>query len=283
MKIKQQFKILKNIRPDPNKKEEFARLLAAMPVDRQPAFFSLRRAAAQLKSTPVPALLSVLFLIGSGAGISFASQSALPGDALYPTKLAIEKVRLAVTKNVEKKTELRLEFAARRLDEVEKIVTRKEDVKTSAVNAALDSYDKTLDDAGEFLRIKNPNAPDIASAVNQSTVDYAQSITDLIAQADEKEMDEKIKARLERAREHTEAKNDFVNFGGEKDKRWDENNIDAETFATSSEKTLPTDQNNISASSTDTEEIETQIGDGTEKDNHKERRGQKDKRDDSDN
>ena len=197
--LKQQFKILKRVGPDRIEKEKFAELLTKMSVDHQPPSFSWRRLVIFLKSAPALVLFLILFLISSGTGITFASQDALPGDALYPAKLAVEKIMVAVAGNVEKKTELRLEYAGRRLDEVEKIVEQKNEIEEKEVAAVLEDYEKKLDDAQEAARIEKPDAPKAVSAVQESAKVYERNIAELISRAEEKKMSEKVKERLKRA------------------------------------------------------------------------------------
>jgi len=204
--LKQQFKILKRVGPDRIEKEKFAELLTKMSVDRQSPSFSLRRLSIFLKSAPALVLFLILFLISSGAGITFASQDALPGDALYPAKLAVEKIMVAAAGNVEKKTELRLEYAGRRLDEVEKIIEQKNETGEKEVASVLEDYEKKLDDAQEVARIEKPDAPKAVSAVQESAKVYEKNIAELISRAEEKKMGEKVKERLERARERTKEK-----------------------------------------------------------------------------
>lgn len=62
-------------------------------------------------------LLAFVVLAGS-AGSAYASQSSLPGDVLYPVKLGMEQVEVAVTHDPEQKAYLYLKLAQRRIDEV---------------------------------------------------------------------------------------------------------------------------------------------------------------------
>ncbi len=59
-----------------------------------------------------------LVLFSSGVVTVYASGQALPGDVLFPTKLAIEHLRVAIAPSAAQKTQLRVEFAAERLQEV---------------------------------------------------------------------------------------------------------------------------------------------------------------------
>ena len=61
-----------------------------------------------------------LLIIFAGGSTSYAAQSALPGDALYPIKVGInEKVQLALARTPAAHAELDAEFAERRLQEAE--------------------------------------------------------------------------------------------------------------------------------------------------------------------
>ena len=204
--LKRQFKILKSIKPDEIKREEFSKLIVEMSADCRAPSFSWRHPVVFFRSVPALALISALFLAASGTGITFASQNALPGEALYPAKLAIEKIMVAAAGNVEKKTELRLEYAGRRLDEVEKIVEQKNEVGEKEVAAVLEDYEKKLDDAQKAARIERPDAPKAVSAVQESAKVYEKNIAELISRAEDKKINEKVKERLERARERTKEK-----------------------------------------------------------------------------
>ena len=66
----------------------------------------------------VSSLVIALALLLSGTGIVFASQSALPSDLLYPVKIAIEDIQLALTVDDAEDAQLLLGFTQRRLDEI---------------------------------------------------------------------------------------------------------------------------------------------------------------------
>src|SRR3989344_7355296 len=204
--LKRQFKILKSVKPDETKREEFFKLIAEMSADYRTPSFSRRYFAVFSRSVPALVLISALFLAASGAGITFASQNALPGEALYPAKLAIEKIMVAAAGNVEKKTELRLEYAGRRLDEVEKIVEQKNEVGEKEVAAVLEDYEKKLDDAQKAARIERPDAPKAVSAVQESAKVYEKNIAELISRAEDKKINEKVKERLQRGPGRTKEK-----------------------------------------------------------------------------
>lgn len=65
---------------------------------------------------PIAAALVLVMIFGSG--VSYAAEGALPGDALYAIKTAInEPTRLALATNAEAKAEIQIEYAERRIEE----------------------------------------------------------------------------------------------------------------------------------------------------------------------
>lgn len=70
---------------------------------------------------PLFVIALVIALTGAaGAGAAVASQDALPGDALYPVKTALERVQVSIAATEEAKAEAHLGLAAKRFAEVEK-------------------------------------------------------------------------------------------------------------------------------------------------------------------
>lgn len=66
----------------------------------------------------VAILVLVFAVLVTGAGSVYAAQSSLPGDVLYPVKVGVEKLQIAVTVDPESKAYLHLKLAQRRVDEV---------------------------------------------------------------------------------------------------------------------------------------------------------------------
>ena len=87
----------------------------------------------QLKPVMVAGLF--LMLLGTGAGVSFAAETALPGDLLYPVKIHVtENIRSLAARNDASRAEWHVERIERRLEEAELLTAAdKLDVKTSAL------------------------------------------------------------------------------------------------------------------------------------------------------
>jgi hypothetical protein len=121
--------------PAPGKRFRYAarsRILTSL-IDQQPVTFGnrIRHILQTTNQTyirrPVMSIILIVTLLLSllGGGTSYASQGSLPGDLLHPLKLAIEEFRLSVTPE-EGETDLNLQFANERVEEVKELVDRGE-------------------------------------------------------------------------------------------------------------------------------------------------------------
>lgn len=81
------------------------------------------------KKYMVGALIALLIL-GGGGGMVVASNAAVPGDALYGLDLAVEKAKVNLASDIEKKDELRIRFADERVAEVKSKSEERESANT---------------------------------------------------------------------------------------------------------------------------------------------------------
>ncbi len=81
----------------------------------------LRKAISQ----PAWAVLAIIFVVvGGGVGVQ-ASQSSMPGDSLYFTKILKEKVQMAVTFDEEEKKKMGIRFASNHAKEISEVLSDK--------------------------------------------------------------------------------------------------------------------------------------------------------------
>jgi hypothetical protein len=90
-----------------------------------------------------------LALVGASTGMAVASQSALPGDPLYPLKRAIENAQTSVQADEDAKGKTLLENASGRLDEVDQLSRESDDADTIA--ATLQTFTDQASEASELL------------------------------------------------------------------------------------------------------------------------------------
>jgi hypothetical protein len=108
---------------------------------------------------PAYALASLLLafsLLASSFGVAYASEDALPGDALYGVKRALERVSLAFSTSAVGDSRLLIQHAERRLQEVEQLIAlnRQEDLGT-ALGGYEDAVSEALDLAGDDAELLN--------------------------------------------------------------------------------------------------------------------------------
>lgn len=99
--------------------------------------------------TIVARLIIVLgIVLTSGLGGVRATQSSLPGSALYPVKLRMEELRIARTQTTEEQMARTLESVKRRFDEAKLLVERGDTVPGNLV----ERYNKRLPTASGATR-----------------------------------------------------------------------------------------------------------------------------------
>lgn len=159
-------------------------------------------------------LLILTFIVGSGIGISFASQESLPGDIFYSVKLTIEQAEISLKTKDEDKVKLEVEFAGRRLVELNKVKTKvvaNEQDKSKKAKVALDNYKKNIETVHKRLEeIKKKEftkeTVDLVTMVEEKTLEYANNLK-------EEQAKEKI---LEKEDENVQEGMDIVNKEAEK-------------------------------------------------------------------
>jgi len=99
------------------------------------------------------AFVVVVFVAVSGGSAVYAAQGALPGDALYPVKLASEGVQEHLVISPERRFAVQAEHAALRLEETQQLMERsgldRQERKTR-VRTAITGYERSLTSLGRM-------------------------------------------------------------------------------------------------------------------------------------
>jgi hypothetical protein len=144
----------------------------------------------QLTFKPMPIVIGAIIvaLLAGGGGTVYASQSSLPGDALYPVKLMTEDVQTTVAWNPEKKVEMETKFANRRLEEVQKLQKRLKnkdgEIKPEVVEKAMERAAERLDKAEARIAemeegVLKDKALTAASHLEEALQNHEQILSDL--------------------------------------------------------------------------------------------------------
>lgn len=102
--------------------------------------------------------ISMLFIFMMSGGAALASQDSVPGDWLYSVKILTEDIRYRVAYDSESKAKLHASFAAKRVAEINKVISRN-GVQSEKVDEAIARLKHNADLAGEALK-KNESEND---------------------------------------------------------------------------------------------------------------------------
>lgn len=104
------------------------------------------REVIQVVRGPVMSVLAVIVVVAGGsiAGVS-ASERSLPGDFLYPVKIAAEQTQLVFTTNKTDRLRLKTKFVERRVQEIKFVASSNDQEKPERVKEAAANLKRDLD------------------------------------------------------------------------------------------------------------------------------------------
>ncbi len=163
-----------------------------MEVDRQ----KIKGGGLILTLKPMPIIVGIIIAtLLTGGGTAYASQSSLPGDALYPVKLMTEDVQMAAAWNAEKKVEVETKLANRRLEEVQKLQKKLKkkngEIKSEVVEKAMERAEERLNKAESRIAemeegVLKDKALGAASHLEEALRDHEQLLSDLAGEVPDK-------------------------------------------------------------------------------------------------
>ncbi len=136
----------------------------------------------QWMRTPALAALSVLVAVLGGSLVSVsASERSVPGDFLYPVKIAGEQTRLALTQGKADRVRLKAEFVDRRVEEIKTIVNTPEKQSPERLREAAIGLKRDLDTVKNQLKeVKQeasaPETAELAKLVDRTTEQVSQEL-----------------------------------------------------------------------------------------------------------
>jgi hypothetical protein len=110
-----------------------------------PAFFQERRIAVQYSA--LLTLTAVLLFVGYRS-TDFLVQRSIPGDPLYEAKITQEELRITLASNQEDETRLRIEYAQRRVIEMQELVLVG---RTELIDKTLENFEFQLSQAASGI------------------------------------------------------------------------------------------------------------------------------------
>jgi len=199
-------RVLRHISPKPSKKDAFRNVLVSRMRLDSPAPLRWTFLFAAFRPAAFAMLCSALIILGGG-GATFAAQGALPGELLYPVKIATEQMQVALTPDTVQKTALELKFAGKRLDEVDQLITEQK-AAPKAAETALTAYDQTLAKTQATLSSDQTKSVQIASLIDQATASNEKTIQALAEKATKDPRHQNLVKHLEDTGNQTEMNGD---------------------------------------------------------------------------
>ncbi|KKS65590.1 MAG: hypothetical protein UV67_C0008G0008 [Parcubacteria group bacterium GW2011_GWC1_43_12] len=119
--------------------------------------------------------LSIGFLViaAGGGATAWAAKHSLPGSALYPMKIALEKLRLEASFSSEGKIKLQTEMTNARLQELQKVVLSSENPEKKK-----GKVEQVVNEINQQLNKANNQLPGMGDAESQKTVAAAKAISE---------------------------------------------------------------------------------------------------------
>ncbi len=122
------------------------------------------------------AFIIIILILVSGTGLVVAADKSHPGNLLYPVKKAVEKVQLTITNNPSGKTNLHMNNADKRVDELEDSI--KQSGNREVENITSDYESQVKDAVRESHKVDN-NKEDVKSMIDQKLEDQSHKLEDI--------------------------------------------------------------------------------------------------------
>ncbi|MBN1935607.1 MAG: hypothetical protein JW934_13145 [Anaerolineae bacterium] len=116
-------------------------------------------------------MIAVLGLAAVGSGVVFAAADSIPGDTLYPVKLAVEDARLAMTSGPAQKVKLNLAFANERVEEMRQLEAQGKMMPEEGISRMTRHTEQAMEHIG---RVHPDDAPPLLEQVLQTTAAQTQ-------------------------------------------------------------------------------------------------------------
>jgi len=128
-------------------------------------------------STLIAIIIVVVMLFGGASATAYASQSALPGDALYPLKTSLEQTQAALARDAYSQAQIYMQFAQKRLDEIGDLI---QEGRYSDVKIASGEFEYQIQQAIVALQTVMEGDPErgavLSQEISKALLDYALTL-----------------------------------------------------------------------------------------------------------
>jgi hypothetical protein len=135
-------------------------------------------------STILALVVVAIMLFGGASATAFASQSSLPGDALYPLKMGLEQTQISLANDAYIQAKLHLEFAQRRMDEITELLRQGRSSDVEFASNEFEYYIQQAMEATQTVMTSDPErGAELSSLVSQALLDYAVALKAVLLEA----------------------------------------------------------------------------------------------------
>jgi len=125
---------------------------------------------------PMAAVMAVfVFAVAGSISVVGASGQALPGDQLYAVKVGVEKVQLALAVDASARSQLRVEFASRRLEEMVQLAAQVNSAESGSVQLAANRFKTEVTNIQQEL--SGEGQTEFAKTVGRKVEVYSSTVT----------------------------------------------------------------------------------------------------------
>ncbi|MBI4592279.1 hypothetical protein HY733_02415 [Candidatus Uhrbacteria bacterium] len=125
---------------------------------------------------PMAAVMAVfMFTVAGSISVVGAASQALPGDQLYAVKIGVEKVQLALAADAQARSQLRVEFASRRLEEMVQLAAQVKSSEFGSVQLAADRFKTEVTNIQQEL--SGEGQTEFAKTVGRKVEVYSSTVT----------------------------------------------------------------------------------------------------------
>ncbi|HLD20716.1 MAG TPA: DUF5667 domain-containing protein [Patescibacteria group bacterium] len=125
---------------------------------------------------PMAAVMAVfVFAVAGSISVVGASGQALPGDQLYAVKVGVEKVQLALAIDAQARSQLRVEFASRRLEEMVQLAAQVNSSESGSVQLAANRFKTEVTNIQQEL--SGEGQTEFAKTVGRKVEVYSSTVT----------------------------------------------------------------------------------------------------------
>ena len=126
------------------------------------------------KPVATMAVFMLLVLVGWVATVN-GTMNTMPGDNLYPVKIGIEQVQMALATTADQKAGLKMEFTTRRLDEMVTATSSSAQDRDVRVQVAMKNFKDEVSTIKDQLSEENA-APELARALGRKAESYSSTV-----------------------------------------------------------------------------------------------------------